>query len=133
MPTTAGGTGTGGPSPPRPEGECIVSRRLGLVAVSQILGLFMVVTAPPVNAHSNGRVELFLKDLQVTPQAGGVLVSADMIDRDSGEAASGFVVKVTGTRRGGGALEGVVVNETRDVPGRYGGTVPLGPGHWTLQ
>jgi hypothetical protein len=110
-----------------------VSRRLGLVAVSLILGLFMVVTAPPVSAHSNGRVELFLKDLQVTPQAGGVLVSADMIDRDSGEAASGFVVKVTGTRRGGGALEGVVVNETRDVPGRYGGTVPLSPGHWTLQ
>ena len=63
-----------------------MSRRLILAAASLILGLVLMV-APPVGAHSNGRVELFLKDLQVTPQAGGVLVSADMIDRDSGEAA----------------------------------------------
>ena len=109
-----------------------MSRRLTLAAASLILGLVLM-TAAPVGAHSNGRIELFLKDLQVMPQAGGVVVSADMIDRDSGEAAPGFVIKVTGTRRGGGALEGVLVNETRDVAARYGGTVPLGPGHWSLR
>ena len=96
--------------------------------------------AGPVSAHQSGRVELFVKNLQFTSASGGVMLHADMVDRDSGEKASGFIIRVTGVNDAGQTLAPVGITEpgvSADMAGRghghYEGLVPLGVGTWTLE
>jgi hypothetical protein len=111
-------------------------QRIAVLAVGALLLL-----AGPASAHQNGQVELFVKNLQFTPGQGGAMLHADMVDRDSGEKASGFTIRVTGVNNTGQALQPVAITEPGVSAemgsqggghGHYEGVVPLGPGTWTL-
>lgn len=85
------------------------------------------------SAHNAGRVELLVTNLQFIHDPGsgqGVMVHADLIDRDSGASAAGFAVVVTAT--GAGAPAGPVTLTDPQGRGRYEGLLSVGPGSWTV-
>jgi len=84
-------------------------------------------------AHNAGRVELLVTNLKFVPAAGGTGVTADLIDRDSGDVAAGFAIVVT-AREEGGAEAGPVTMLDPQATGHYEGVLvfPNGPGAWTV-
>jgi hypothetical protein len=99
------------------------------------MALGMALLAPGTAwAHNAGRVELLVTNLQFVHDPGsepGVMVHADLIDRDSGASASGFAIEVSG-RGGAGAAAGPVTLTDARGKGHYEGMLPLGPGSWTV-
>jgi hypothetical protein len=91
-------------------------------------------TGPGVaSAHNAGRVELLVTNLQFIHDPGsgqGVMVHADLIDRDSGASAAGFAVVVSAT--GAGAPAGPVTLTDPRGRGHYEGLLSVGPGSWTV-
>ena len=68
-------------------------------------------------AHNAGRVELLVTNLQFTYDQApgqGVMVSADLIDRDSGASAAGFAVVVTAAGANGAPAGPVTLTDPRD-------------------
>ena len=85
------------------------------------------------SAHNAGRVELLVTNLQFIHDPGsgpGVMVHADLIDRDSGASAAGFAIVVSAT--GAGAPTGPVTLTDPGGHGHYEGLLPVGPGSWTV-
>jgi hypothetical protein len=86
------------------------------------------------SAHSAGRVELLVTNLQFIHDPGsgqGVMVHADLIDRDSGASAAGFAIVVSATGAGG-APAGPVTLTDPGGRGHYEGIMPVGSGSWTV-
>lgn len=96
------------------------------------LGATLAVLVPGVAAaHNAGRVDLLVTNLKFAPAAGGVSVTADLIDRDSGSPAVGFAI-VVNAREAGGATAGPVTMLDPRGTGRYEGVLALPPGAWTV-
>lgn len=105
-------------------------------ALGAVLMTLATLAAPSAaGAHSAGRVQLLVSKLDfrpVAPGAGsGVVVSADLIDRDSGEPAAGFAVSVTAQDAQGATAGPVTLTDPRGT-GRYEGRLAIGPGSWTV-
>ena len=103
-------------------------RRLLLVVVGALLAL--AVLAGPAGAHSGGKVQLFLKDLKVERAGTGYDITAVIVDRDSGEAATGFSTTLEGRSADGLAFAATPMEAERD--GIYRVSVAAEPGSWTL-
>lgn len=106
------------------------TQRRALLAIVFIVGAATVIAGTTaVHAHEDGKVELYVAELAVV--AGDVDHNLDalVVDRDSGVAAPGFAVEVTGSG-GGATLEPVELTSTS--AGHYVGSVALSPGQWNL-
>jgi hypothetical protein len=105
------------------------------VVVAAALSLAVSLTAPGAAwAHSAGRIELLVTNLQFSPGPGsgqGVMVHADLIDRDSGASAAGFAVVVSATGADGAPAGPVTMTDPRGT-GHYEGVLPVRPGSWTV-
>lgn len=89
-----------------------------------------VAVAAPAGAHAGGRIQLFLKDLKVEAGDGGYNLTALLVDRDSGEVATGFSTTAQGT-----SADGRTFPESRmtaESGGVYRLSVPADPGDWTV-
>lgn len=113
------------------------TRRAGPRAPSGHLGALAAVVlvssalfAPTVLAHHfTGEVQLWAAVVAFQDSPSGVLVTVDLIERESGESVSGFGVRVTAT--GSGEQVGPVELQESDFA-VYSGTLPLGPGEWEI-
>src|SRR5205823_7497863 len=65
-------------------------RRLAVLIV--LVAAAVVGTAGGAEAHSAGRVQLLVTNLQFNRMGHDLMVSADLIDRDSGASAAGFAI-----------------------------------------
>jgi hypothetical protein len=83
------------------------------------------------HAHNAGRVELLVTNLKFAPAAGGTGVSADLIDRDSGDVAAGFAIVVTAREESGAEAEPITMLDPRGT-GHYEGVIVTRPGEWTV-
>jgi hypothetical protein len=101
--------------------------RLLLAVVGALLAAILV--AAPAGAHSGGKVQLFLKDLKVERVDGGYEITAMIVDRDSGEPATGYSTTVEG-RRDGTTFPATAMEAERG--GVYRVSLPADPGNWTL-
>jgi hypothetical protein len=112
-----------------------VTRLVAGAGVALAVALAGGLTGPGVaSAHNAGRIELLVTHLQFTDGMGserGVMVRADLIDRDSGGSAAGFAIVVNATGAGG-APAGPVTLTDRSGTGHYEGLLPVGPGSWTV-
>ncbi|HVW32639.1 MAG TPA: hypothetical protein VHL53_08885, partial [Acidimicrobiia bacterium] len=106
-----------------------MKRRLAVVlalVVGAIIG-----TGGGAQAHNAGRVELLVTNLAFDHMDHDVMVSADLIDRDSGASAAGFAVVVSAVRSDGTAAGPVTLTDPRGT-GHYEGMLAAGPGSWTV-
>ncbi len=105
--------------------------RIGcLVALAAALLASPALFAPPALAHHfTGEVQLWVSRLDFRDSPSGVLVTVELIERESGESVSGFGVRVTAT--GGGEQVGPVELQESEFAA-YSGTLPLGPGEWEI-
>lgn len=88
--------------------------------------------APGVaSAHNQSRVELLVTNLELTGAKQGVMVSADLIDRDSGASAAGFAITVSARRSDGATVGPVTMTDPRNT-GHYEAPLAVGPGSWTV-
>lgn len=97
--------------------------------------LAAVVAPGPAGAHNAGRVELLVTNLELSPEGHGtgtgVNVSADLIDRDSGESAGGFAIVVSALGPNGDRVGPVTLTDP-EGSGHYEGVLALLPGAWTV-
>ncbi|HEY4410656.1 MAG TPA: hypothetical protein VGO87_12305 [Acidimicrobiia bacterium] len=91
----------------------------------------VVGTGAAAEAHSAGRVQLLVTNLQFHRMGRDVMVSADLIDRDSGASAAGFAIVVDAVGSGGAAAGPVTLADTKGV-GHYEGMLAAGQGSWTV-
>jgi hypothetical protein len=103
-------------------------RRLLLAVVGTVLAV--VAVAGPAGAHSGGKVQLFLKDLKVERVDTGYDVTAVIVDRDSGGAATGFSTTLEG--RSGDGQSFPATQMTAESGGIYRLSLPADPGSWTV-
>ena len=101
---------------------------LAVVGTSALTGLLGSAVA---SAHNAGRVELLVTNLGFTPMGHGLMVRADLIDRDSGAPAAGFAIDVS-ARGGDGAAAGPVTLSDSSGTGHYEGMLSVGAGSWTI-
>jgi len=103
----------------------------------RLLGLVVLIAAVVLGtgggawAHNAGRVELLVTHLQFDRMGHDVMVSADLIDRDSGASAAGFAVVVNAVRSDGTAIGPVTLADTRGT-GHYQGMLAAPQGSWTV-
>lgn len=102
--------------------------RLLLAVVGAVLAV--VTLAGPVGAHSGGKVQLFLKDLKVERADTGYDITAMLVDRDSGEAATGYSTTLEGRSAEGQAFPATQM--TAESRGTYRLSLPADPGSWTV-
>ena len=102
--------------------------RLLLAVLGAVLAV--VTVAGPGGAHSGGKVQLFLKDLKVERAGTGYDVTAVIVDRDSGEAATGFSTTIEGRSGEGQAFPATQM--TAESGGTYRLSLPADPGSWTV-
>jgi hypothetical protein len=95
------------------------------------LGLAVLVAPGVAWGHNAGRVELLVSNLEFSHGGRGIVVRADLIDRDSGASAAGFAVTVN-ARRGDGAAAGPVTLTDPQGRGHYEGVLVVEPGSWTV-
>ena len=97
-----------------------------------LLGLlaFVLVSVPAASAHQGGQVELFVAGLSVSRSTGGYEVTARVVDRDSGDAAGGFKVTITGAAEHGQNLPATALIGKGDA--NYAALIALAPGVWKL-
>lgn len=92
--------------------------------------LAVVACAAAAGAHSGGKVQLFLKDLRVERTGSGYDVTAVLVDRDSGETATGFSTTLEGRSADGQSFPATqMAAESRGV---YQLSLPADPGNWTV-
>jgi hypothetical protein len=102
--------------------------RLLLAVVGAVLAV--VAVAGPGGAHSGGKVQLFLKDLKVERVGSGYDIAAVLVDRDSGEAATGYSTTLEGRSVDGQAFPATQM--TAEPSGTYRLSLPADPGTWTV-
>jgi hypothetical protein len=99
------------------------------------LAALAAVTPGPAGAHNAGRVELLVTNLKFGHEGHGsgspVKVSADLVDRDSGESAGGFAIVVTAVGPNGDQAGPVTLTDPQGR-GHYEGVLALLPGTWTV-
>lgn len=113
-----------------------MSVRLRWRAGAAIGAALAALVAPvPAGAHNAGRVELLVTNLKFSHEGQGtgtgVKVSADLIDRDTGQSAGGFAMVVSAVGPNGDRAGPVALTEPRGS-GRYEGVLALLPGSWTV-
>jgi hypothetical protein len=96
-----------------------------------LLATVALLTPGVASAHNAGRVELLVTNLQFTRAPQGLAVSADLIDRDSGETAAGFVIVVTAAAAHGASAGPVTLTDAKGN-GHYEGILSLASGDWTV-
>lgn len=102
--------------------------RLGALAAVALVSSALF--APTVLAHHfTGEVQLWAAAVAFRDSPSGVLVTVELIERESGESVSGFGVRVTAT--GSGEQVGPVELQESDFA-VHSGTLPLGPGEWEI-
>ena len=102
--------------------------RLG--AFAAVVLVSSVLFAPTVLAHHfTGEVQLWAAAVDFRDSPSGVVVTVELIERESGESVSGFGVRVTTT--GNGEQVGPVELQ-ESAFAVYSGTLPLGPGVWEI-
>jgi len=119
-------------------------RRIQLLRLGAALAVAVAMVAPGVAwAHSAGRVQLLVTNLgfshgmapgqmgQMGHMGPGLMVSADLIDRDSGASAAGFAIVVTATGADGASAGPVTLTDPRGT-GHYEGRLAVGPGAWKV-
>ncbi|HEV7863874.1 MAG TPA: hypothetical protein VGR20_14275 [Acidimicrobiia bacterium] len=106
--------------------------RRALPTLAAVLAVAIVV-APGVGwAHNAGRVELLVTNLKFTHDTGpGLMVRADLIDRDSGASAAGFAITVSARKADGASAGPVTLTDARGT-GHYEGRLAVAPGAWTV-
>lgn len=108
-----------------------MKRIAGTLAVMATVAAVVLGTGGAAEAHNAGRVELLVTNLQFGRMGHDVMVSADLIDRDSGASAAGFAVVVSAGRADGASAGPVTLADSRGT-GHYEGMLPAGPGSWTV-
>jgi hypothetical protein len=101
------------------------------IAVAVVVGGALFVLPGVAWAHNAGRVELLVTNLRFDRAPDGLAVSADLVDRDSGDTAAGFVIVVTASGAGGASAGPVTMTDQRQA-GHYEGLLAVGPGSWTV-
>lgn len=96
-----------------------------------LLAVVAWLTPGVASAHNAGRVELLVTNLQFTRAPQSLAVSADLIDRDSGETAAGFVIVVTASAAHGASAGPVTLTDAKGN-GHYEGILSLASGDWTV-
>jgi hypothetical protein len=104
-------------------------RRLAVLFV--LAAAAVVGTGGAALAHNAGRVELLVTNLQFGHMGHDVMVSADLIDRDSGASAAGFAIVVNAVRSDGTAAGPVTLADMKGA-GHYEGMLAAGEGSWTV-
>lgn len=111
------------------------TRRLWRAGAALGVALAALAVPGPAGAHSAGRVELLVTNLRFSHEAHGtgspVRVSADLIDRDSGESAAGFAIVVSAVGRNGDQAGPATLADPQGR-GHYEGVLALLPGTWTV-
>lgn len=102
--------------------------RLGALAAAVLVSSALF--APTVLAHHfTGEVQLWAAEVDFRDSPSGVVVTVELIERESGESVSGFGVRVTAT--GSGEQVGPIELQESEFAA-YSGTLPLGPGEWEI-
>ena len=96
-----------------------------------VLAVAVLVAPGVASAHVAGRVQLLVVDLRFTHMGPGLMVSADLIDRDSGASAAGFAIDVTARGANDASAGPVTLTDPRGR-GHYEGMLPVAPGSWTV-
>ena len=99
--------------------------------MGMVLATTLCLIPAVAHAHNAGQVELLVTNLKFAPAAGGTGVSADLIDRDSGDVAAGFAIVVTARTENGMQAEPVAMRDPHGT-GHYEGLLVTGPGEWTV-
>ena len=97
-----------------------------IVAAAAVLG-----TGGGAWAHNAGRVELLVTNLHFDRMGHDVMVSADLIDRDSGASAAGFAVVVNAVNTDGKSVGPLTLADSKGT-GHYEGMLAAGEGSWTV-
>lgn len=99
-------------------------------ALGVVVLVSSVLFAPAVLAHHfTGEVQLWAAAVDFRDSPSGVVVTVELIERESGESVSGFGVRVTAT--GSGEQVGPVELQ-ESAFAVFSGTLPLGPGVWEI-
>jgi len=97
-----------------------------------LLAVAVLVVPGAAWAHNAGRVELLVTKLAFSHDMGrGIMVGADLIDRDSGASAAGFAISVSARSADGASAGPVTLTDPRGT-GHYEGMLAVGPGSWTV-
>ena len=96
-----------------------------------LLTLAPLLAPGAASAHNAGKVELLITNLRVSQTGQGLMVSADLIDRDSGESAAGFAIVVNAAGANGATAGPVTLTDPQNK-GHYEGLLAAGPGIWTV-
>lgn len=109
----------------------VLPRRSGLLAA--LVAMAVAVFTAPVAAHVGGTFELWVASARFTAEpGGGVLVSVDLVDRDSGTEGVGFAAVAEATRSDDvGDPVRARLGET-STGGTYEGVLDLDDGDWTV-
>jgi hypothetical protein len=108
----------------------LIAPRIVRLAAALVIALAVLVPGLAA-AHNAGRVELLVTNLQFTRGPQGLAVSADLVDRDSGEVAAGFAIVVTAAATHGASAGPLTLTDPKGT-GRYEGLLALASGDWTV-
>ena len=113
----------------------VQSKRISLVTMIAwglaALGLSGLAFCPPASAHTGARAQLFVSGFRVEPAGDGWVAKAKLIDYDSGTAAPGFDVSLTGTSSSGEQLPPTPLLDPNAI-GEYSARIAPRPGSWSF-
>jgi|GEM_PF-3646957 len=99
--------------------------------VALALSCATVLIASPAHAHSGARAQLFISGFRLEPAGDTWIAKAKLIDYDSGAAAPGYNVTLTGTSASGQRLGPVALTDEAAV-GQYSAKITAAAGSWTF-